>query len=183
MLAVSGVLGISLSGSGLALADSGDSNDTGSCTSTFESGVYENGRCIVEDCCADGDCADFEDYLALDDNTTLAWDCAPGSDMAHVYYSKWTELSHFVWFDESGRPIGSTHLGWFCCEGHEAEHLTCGLPPGTCLAPTLTSLPDDPPPTHSTECEGSHACSSCSIGVRAGVLWPFAFLALLRRWR
>lgn len=168
----------------LAYADSGDSGDTGTCSGPHDSAVYQDDMCIfsdMADCCGSDGCRTLADYLDGNARTKLLWDCAPGSEVAHVYYQNSTEFVDFVWFDAAGNKIGSAHTGWYCCQGLPADTLICGPPLGTCLAPVLTALPDDPPPISPEACEDAQGCGGCSGNAAPRGLWVFALTALRRR--
>lgn len=169
-------------------ADSGDTGDSGGCDGPAANATYQDGQCVyadVADCCGVDGCTSFSEYLAEIDSHERAWDCAPGSEVGHVFFGNRFHVLNMIWFDEAGNKLGSWNTGGYCCQEHDASSFTCGPPMGTCLAPVLTELPDDPAPTPppappSRPCEQPQGAGCSTNGGQVDRAWLLALAILLR---
>jgi len=119
--------------------------DTGlSCTDWVnDEGKLVDDVCVVEsidDCCPLFGCATWSSMLAryAAYEATLV-DCAPGSEVGHVYKDVSTEFYSLHWYGHDGELLGYRTLGDVCCEGVWAESFRCGEPLGTCYAGSTPS--------------------------------------------
>lgn len=141
------------------------------------------GRCVIDtmqEYCGD-QCDPWE--WALSDAERLgsvAVDCAPGSEVAHVASDSDYFGETLRWYDDSGTMLGYLRTGsTVCCDGRVASTFSAGESIGTCYAP---APPDELRRGRAEICTvpGGKSCATGSGPGRFGLLAGLGILFFRR---